>query len=137
MFEPWRIELLGWLRAAQGGRVVARFQTQKTAALLAYLAYHRRRSHPREALVELLWPGCEPEAGRNSLRQALSSLRRQLEPPGVPAGAVIVANRGSVELNPAAVTTDVAELEAALEAAARARDAAERAQAPERAAGLS
>lgn len=136
MDEQWRIELLGWLRAAQGGRVVTRFQTQKTAALLAFLAYHRRRSHPREALIELLWPGCEPDAGRNSLRQALSSLRRQLEPPGVPAGAVIIANRGSVELNPQTVTTDVAELETALEAAGRAGGGSAEARELERAVGL-
>src|SRR5262245_26308447 len=40
MEAPWRIELLGWLRATQGERVVTRFRSQKTGALLAYLAYH-------------------------------------------------------------------------------------------------
>src|SRR5437588_12901760 len=54
------------------------------------------------------------------LRTALASLRRQLEPPGVPAGAVLVANRLFVQLNAAAVATDVAQFEAALQAAARA-----------------
>jgi non-specific serine/threonine protein kinase len=136
MDEPWRIELLGWLRAAQGRRVVSRFQTQKTAALLAYLAYFRGRTHAREELTELLWPGCEPEQGRTSLRQALSSLRRQLEPPGVPAGAVIVANRQTVELSSTAATTDVAELDAALEAAARAGGGLGAARELERAVGL-
>jgi hypothetical protein len=58
MDTPWRIDLLGWLRAVsgehgspgergshpqsgcaaeQGSRSISRFQTQKTGALLAYL----------------------------------------------------------------------------------------------------
>ena len=48
----------------------------------AYLAFYLRRAHPREVLAELLWPETPPEAARNSLSQALSSLRRRLEPPG-------------------------------------------------------
>src|SRR5688572_17224193 len=108
MAEYWRIELFGGLSLVQGGRTLRRFRTQKTAALLAYLAYHRGRSHPREELCELLWPDEDPDAARHNLRQALSSLRRQLEPPGVEAGAVLLADRRNAGLNPAAVTTDVA-----------------------------
>jgi predicted ATPase len=120
MTEPWRIEMLGWLRAVQGERVVSRFRTQKTGALLAYLAYHLDRSHPRETLIELLWPEMAPPAGRNNLSKALTSLRHQLEPPGVPTGAVLVTDSASVRLNPTAVTTDVAAFEAALRVAPRA-----------------
>src|SRR5579871_4206343 len=114
-----RIELLGWLRVELEERLITRFMTYKTGVLLAYLAFYRHRSHPREQLIEMLWPGCEPEAGRNSLSKALSSLRHQLEPPGIPAGAILLADRASVQLNPDATTTDVAEFEAALQAAAR------------------
>jgi DNA-binding SARP family transcriptional activator len=113
----WHITLLGTLRAEGDGRVVSRFYTQKMGALLAYLAYHRHRSHPRDALIDLLWPEADPRAGRNSLSVALSSLRHQLEPPGVPAGTVILADRTSVRLNPEAVTTDVAEFHDALQVA--------------------
>src|SRR5437016_8761973 len=116
----WRIELLGGLRATRDDRVVTRFQTQKTGALLAYLAYYSQRSHPREELIELLWPESEPRAGRNKLSLALSSLRHQFEPPGVPAGVVILAHRTAVQLNPAAINTDVAQFEVALRAAAQA-----------------
>jgi len=126
MDSRWRIELLGRLRAEVAGLVVTRFRTQKTAALLAYLAVHRNRDHPREVLIELLWPGCHPRHGRNSLSQALSSLRHQLEPPGVPAGTVIVADRTNVRLHPDAFTTDVADFEAALGEASRARGRAQR-----------
>src|SRR6266849_3176539 len=123
----WRFCLLGGLRAEGLGREVTRFRTQKTAALLAYLAYYRDRSHPRDGLIEILWPEDDLDAARNKLRLALSSLRRQLEPPGVPAGAIIVADRASVRLNALAITTDVAEFEAALESAGRSGSSQDRA----------
>ena len=56
------------------------------AVLLAYLAYHSHRSHPREELIEFLWPESDPRAGSVSFRTALASLRRQLEPPDIPPG---------------------------------------------------
>src|SRR5712692_2845008 len=120
MDAPWRIEMLGWLRAVQGDRVVTHFRSRKVAALLAYLAYHRQRSHPREELIELLWPECDPKAGRRNLRVELTALRRQLELPGTPAGSVIVSDRATIQLNPRACATDVAAFETALQAAARA-----------------
>src|SRR5712691_6865457 len=125
--EPWRIELLGGLRVVRSDGTITRFQTQKTGALLAYLAYHRHRSHPREELIEWLWPEQEVEAGRNRLRLALKSLRRQLEPPDVAPGSVILADRTVVQINPVTVTTDVAEFEAALAHARRAGSRVERA----------
>jgi DNA-binding SARP family transcriptional activator len=105
--------------------VVTRFRTSKTASLLAYLALYPQRPHPREELIERHWPECEPSLGRRSLRTALSSLRRQLEPPDLPPGAVIRADRQTVGLTPGACVTDVAEFEAALQSAAR-TDPAER-----------
>src|SRR5262245_37877560 len=108
--EPrWRIELLGGLRAVQGDRAITRFRTLKSGELLAYLAHHRQRPHPREVLIELLWPECDLAAGRNRLSTTLSTLRHQLEPPGVPLGAVLQADRSTIQLNPAMVTTDAAE----------------------------
>jgi predicted ATPase/DNA-binding SARP family transcriptional activator len=127
MDANWRIELLGRLRATQRDRMVTRLRAHKTGALLAYLAYYLDRPHSREALIELLWPEAEPHSGRNNLSRELSSLRRQLEPPGVPAGAVILADRGSVQLNPAVCTTDVIALERALRSASQCRSPAERA----------
>ena len=119
--EPgWRVELLGGLRACRGEQVVSHFRTRKMADLLAYLAYFRQRSHPRELLIELLWPEVEPDAGRHNLSVALSLLRHLLEPPGMPDGSVVLADRHAVGLDPAAITTDVGEFEAALKAAAAA-----------------
>ncbi|BDI29302.1 hypothetical protein CCAX7_13530 [Capsulimonas corticalis] len=109
----WRIELFGGLRARSGTQTIDRFQTQKTAALLAYLAFYPNRRHLREELVDLLWPDAESEAGRHRLSQALVSLRSQLEPDGVPKNSILRADRQTVGLD-TSVVTDTAEFEAAL-----------------------
>ncbi len=126
MDSPWRIELLGGLRAALGDLVIDRFRTHATGALLAYLARHAQKTHPRELVGELLWAEHPPKRARDSLNTALSSLRRQLEPPGVPAGAVVEADRFTVRLNPKAVRVDTAEFERHLRAARRAETPAAR-----------
>jgi DNA-binding SARP family transcriptional activator len=53
MDAPWRIELLGTLRATLGDRAVTRFRSRKIASLLAYLAYHREHAHSRNHRVPL------------------------------------------------------------------------------------
>src|SRR5262245_34128557 len=116
----WRIELLGGLRAVRGEQVITRFRTHKTGALLAYLAFTPHQTHSREVLIDVLWPDVEIQSGRNNLNLALSSLRRMLEPPGVPVGAILKTGRLSAQLNPDAVTTDVADFLEALEAAEKA-----------------
>ena len=124
IISPWRVQLLGGLSARKADHVVTRFRSARTGALFAYLAFHAHRAHPREELIELFWPDADTEAGRASLRTALSSLRRQLEPPGVEmeAGDVLLADRMYVRLRPEAVQTDAAAFEAALHAVERARD---------------
>jgi predicted ATPase/DNA-binding SARP family transcriptional activator len=116
-----RIELFGDIRLIQEDRIVTRFRTRKVAHLLVCLALPPGRSHHREALVDRFWPDLDLDAGRDSLSTALSALRKALEP-DVPPGAVLVADRLSVRLNSAAVTTDVLEFEDLLRQAARTLD---------------
>lgn len=123
-----KIQLLGGLRVQQDKRETTRFSTQKTASLLAYLAYYRHQNHPREILVEMLWPESDPRVGRTRLSTALCSLRKLLEPEGVPPGSVLTSTHFAIGLNPAVVTTDVAAFLAACRKAARATDPAERKQ---------
>src|SRR5437764_15440392 len=78
----WRIELFGGLRAQQGEQVLTRFRTQKTALLLTYLAYYRQPTHPREALIELLWPESDLDSARHKPNAALDAIRDQLETGG-------------------------------------------------------
>lgn len=103
--------MLGGLRVVQSDRTITRFQTQKTGALLGYLALHRHQAHSREMLAELLWPGGDPVAVRNRLNQAVSSLRRQLEPANITYGSVLLTDQRSIRLQPEAVVTDVEEFE--------------------------
>lgn len=121
-----RIDLLNGLSVQSGGRSITRFQTHKTGALLAYLACFPEAPHTREALADLFWPDCDGEAARRNLRVAVFALRRQLEPPGAPAGSVILADRQSVRLNGETVTTDAREFEAALRSCARSSSPPER-----------
>jgi len=135
--EPlWRAELFGGLRFIRAGRALTRFRTQQTGSLLAYLAFHLDRAIPREVLIEMLWPGCEPARGRHSLSVALSSLRHQLEPPDVPPASVIVADRFTLRLRGDAVTSDVLDFAHAQVAAANATGADEAVAALCRAADL-
>src|SRR5579863_7208066 len=112
----WTIQLLGSLAAHGPQGRVRRFRSQKSASVLAYLAFHPA-PQPRETLIALLWPDTDVEVGRHNLSMALSFLRHQLEPPGVPPGSVIVADRFSVRLNPEAVIVDVLEFERGLQKA--------------------
>jgi DNA-binding SARP family transcriptional activator len=122
----WRVELFGGLRVARGDVCVTHFRTQKSALLLAYLALfsdpasRRPHCHRRDDLAFLLWPESDAESARASLRYALTLARRVLEPEGTPRGSILIADRASVQLNAGRITTDVAEFEAALQAAARA-----------------
>ena len=110
--EPIHIALLGDLRVQYAGQTITRFRTQKTAALLAYFAYHGNRLHSREEIAGLLWPDSDASAGRASVRTALAALRQQLELPHTVAGSVILADRSHIGLNPAAFVTDVHAFEA-------------------------
>lgn len=111
--ERWSVQLFGALEARRGDWHVTRFRSQKTARLFAYLAFYSSQDHPREALTEMLWAESAIKHARNSLCKALSSLRHQLEPPGVERGSVVGADRRVVRINPRFVVTDVATFEQA------------------------
>lgn len=111
MQEPWYIQLLGGLVATYTSREVRRYQTRKTGSLLAYLAYHLPTAPSRDLLLDLIWPEQDLDSARACLCTALTSLRKQLEPPGIPSGSVLLANRIDVRLNPEAVRTDLQEFQ--------------------------
>ena len=92
---------------------------------VSYLAL-RPGPHAREQIIDLFWPEMDLPDGRNNLSTALSGLRRQLEPPGVRKGAVLVTTHAQAGLDPAAVSTDVAEFERLLRNAERAGEPKER-----------
>ena len=110
------MRVLGALEARNGDLKLTHFVSQPIGALLARLALLPQRAHPREELVELLWPGVDLDVGRNRLRNAVSSLRRMLEPPGVASGSVLVADRQGVQFAPGASRCDAVEFEAVVRA---------------------
>jgi DNA-binding SARP family transcriptional activator len=55
-----------------------RLHSAKTLALLAFLTLEPDTSHSREKLAALLWGDSPESRARQSLRQALYSLRRAL-----------------------------------------------------------
>src|SRR5262249_3970134 len=81
---------------------------KKSQALLTYLALHADKKLTREKLISLLWSDRGEAQARNSLRQALAALRRDLggiEPPPLSVNGDTVVADGS------AVPTDVAALD--------------------------
>jgi TolB-like protein/DNA-binding SARP family transcriptional activator len=86
---------------------------QKERALLAFLALPPGTTHSRDKLASLLWSDRGDAQARDSLKHALTSLRQCLPSADSPA---IIADRQSVRLDPAAVSTDVAAFERLLSA---------------------
>ena len=131
-----RIELFGSLRVFQDEQVHTRFRTHKAAWLLAYLALHLQQEHPREHLIDLFWPDMESKAGSDNLSTALSQLRRQLEPVGIPSHSIIVADRQQVRLNPETVRTDVSDFDRLIQETRHGNDLAAKAMLLKQAIGL-
>lgn len=107
MTARWRLRLLGGfelVRVDAAAAQLPRRPTRQMQLLLARLALGGEREHPREELIELLWPGAPSVVARNRLRQALSTLRALLE-----AGddRMIAADRHALRLLPGALDTDV------------------------------
>jgi predicted ATPase/DNA-binding SARP family transcriptional activator/Tfp pilus assembly protein PilF len=110
------ISLLGSFQATLDGRPVTDFGTDKTRALLAYLAVEANRPHRRDALAGLLWAEDPQPRARQSLRQALSRLRQTLGDPEHTIPFLLIS-RETVQLNPDAdYYLDVADFTALSEA---------------------
>src|SRR5689334_13899569 len=83
---------------------------RRPLALLAFLATAREAGRSREEVLLHLWPDSTPARARNVLKQTLYTLRRDLHAPDV-----VLTHGDRYRLNPAVITSDVAELEAAIE----------------------
>ncbi|WP_395142808.1 BTAD domain-containing putative transcriptional regulator, partial [Armatimonas sp.] len=84
--------------------------------MLAYLASNQRHPHRRETLAQYLWPDSPPDVVRTSLRTAIASLRRQLEP-GPQGESLLLVTPTTIALNLGVVSIDVVEYERAWRAA--------------------
>lgn len=101
------VTLLGGFHLRLDSEAGLTLPTRKAQALLAYLAARLGRACPRDKLLALLWGDTTEARARNSLRQALFTLRKYL--PAVPSSFLIEGQ--TIALNPAAVDVDVASFE--------------------------
>ncbi len=86
-----QIHLFGGLRVLLDGKPVTGFYSNKSPALVAYLAV-TRRAPTRDALATLLWSEMPDTDAKMNLRQCLTNLRKLLEP-------YLTITRDSVEFN--------------------------------------
>ncbi|MEN8129683.1 MAG: BTAD domain-containing putative transcriptional regulator [Pseudomonadota bacterium] len=104
------LSLFGGFQLVDDAGNVVKLSMRKTKALLAWLALHQDKSHPRERLALLLWEESDDRQARHSLRQALSGLRKVL---GEHAG-MLVADQESVMLRSGHIQVDTLRFEALL-----------------------
>src|SRR5215472_8773938 len=104
-----QLKLLGGFDASSAAGRPVEISGKKNQALLAYLATHPGRKLARDKLTSLLWSDRGEQQARGSLRQALLVLKEALE--GDAPGALVLEG-DSAGLEPGAVATDVAQLEA-------------------------
>ncbi len=91
--------------------------SRRALALLVLVAAAPTTGISRDKVVALLWPESDEEHSRNALRQTLHTLRRELLAPEVLQGG------DTLRLDPAAITSDLRDFEAA-RAAGRLEEAA-------------
>lgn len=82
---------------------------RKGLALLALVAAGGERGLSRDRAVALLWPDSDDERARNALRQLIHTLRGQLDAPE------LLLPSAELRLNPAAISSDVADFRAAVQ----------------------
>jgi DNA-binding SARP family transcriptional activator len=115
-----RIRLLGSFQVTLDGEPLQGIRSDKTRALLAYLAVEAGRAHNRGALSALLWGESSDQAARASLRSSLSNLRRCLtrQLTADDDSSILDITRHSVrfDVDPNICRLDVAEFDALMDA---------------------
>jgi predicted ATPase/DNA-binding SARP family transcriptional activator len=106
------LSLLGGFGARVGEEPLTHLSTQKTRALLAYLALEAK-AQPRQRLRALLWPDSGDSAGLGNLRKELHRLQQTLSRQHEGA-QLLTLSRQTVQLDPSFFATDVAAFEGLL-----------------------
>src|SRR6476646_7798741 len=73
-----RLQLLGDYQIHDDTGALVTLSAKKSQALLAYLAVKPSQRVSRDKMANLLWSSTGPEQARQSLRQLLSTLRKEL-----------------------------------------------------------
>jgi len=106
-FPRIRLRLLGQFGVFdESASAPIRLSTKKACALLAFVALSPGQSVGRERAASLLWGSCSDRLARQSLRQALVRLRKELPSPDL-----LETETDRIKLQNGALTVDVLELQ--------------------------
>jgi len=104
------LELLGDFRMRSDAGALINISAKKSQAMLAYLGVKPAQLVSRDKMAALLWSSTATEQARQSLRQTLSSLRKELAQIS-PDRKILVEEGDFLSLDPELVHVDVAEFE--------------------------
>ncbi len=105
-----QLELLGDFRMRSESGSLINISAKKSQAMLAYLGVKPAQLVSRDKMAALLWSSTATEQARQSLRQTLSSLRKELAQIS-PDRKILVEEGDFLSLDPELVQIDVAEFE--------------------------
>ena len=105
-----RLNMLGDFQMYDASESLVTLSAKKSQALLAYLGVKPTQLVSREKIANILWSSTGPEQARQSLRQLLSSLRKELLQISAKQ-KILVEESDFLRLDPAAITSDVTEFE--------------------------
>ena len=115
---PLTLGVFGAFQVTLTNGSIARFESDKARALLAYLAVESDRPHRRDALIGLLWPNESEPTARQNFRQALYNLRQTIRDSSARPPYLLIT-RDEIQFNPASkFTLDLASFNAHLAATA-------------------
>lgn len=108
-----RLELLGDYQVHADDGALVTFSAKKSQALLAYLAVKPSQRVSRDKMAGILWSSTGPEQARQSLRQLLSTMRRELAQIS-PDQKLLIEEADFLGVDGNSVVADVAEFETLL-----------------------
>jgi DNA-binding SARP family transcriptional activator len=107
-----RLDLLGDFQMRVDSDAPVNLSAKKSQALLAYLAVKPAQRVTRDKMASLLWSSTAPEQARQSLRQTLSNLRKELSL--ISEQKILIEQGDLLGLDPEFVSADVVEFESLL-----------------------
>ncbi len=105
-----QLELLGDFRMRSETGALANISAKKSQGMLAYLGVKPTQLVSRDKMASLLWSSTATEQARQSLRQTLSSLRKELAVIS-PDRKILVEEGDFLSLDPMLVSVDAADFE--------------------------
>jgi DNA-binding SARP family transcriptional activator len=108
-----RLQLLGDYQIHDDSGALVTLSAKKSQALLAYLAVKPSQRVSRDKMANLLWSSTGSEQARQSLRQLLSTLRKELSAIS-PEEKLLIEESDFLGVDGSVIIADVAEFEALL-----------------------